>query len=162
VLGAEDEAFDAFVRTSSTSLLRTAALLAGDAELGRDLLQAALVQALLRWRSIDAPAAYVRRVMATTVIDWKRRRRYAEVPLPDRDLRAAPDPMVVVDNRELALRLLRSLPPAQRVVLTLRFFEDLTEAATAEVLGISVGAVKSATSRGLQALRPRANQEVER
>jgi len=51
----EDEAFDVFVRTSSKSLLRTAALLAGDAELGRDLLQAALVQALLRWRSIDAP-----------------------------------------------------------------------------------------------------------
>ncbi len=156
-MGGDD--FDAFVRASTPALLRTATLLSGDVELGRDLLQAALVKTLLRWPSVEHPAAYVRRAMVTTVIDWRRRRRFTEVPLyVDRGM---PDASGALVDREVALRLLRSLPPAQRAVLVLRFYEDLSERATADALGISVGAVKSQTSRALAALRLRAVEEVE-
>ena len=164
---ADDEvAFDAFVRASAPALLRTATLLAGDEALGRDLLQSALIKTLIRWRTIDTPTSYVRRTMGTIVIDWSRGRRFREVPLSAISMRAdatldASNPERNLANRDQALRLLATLPPAQRAVLVLRYFDDLTEAATAETLGISVGAVKSATSRGLAALRVTVREEVD-
>lgn len=89
--------------------------------------------------------------MVNLTIDRWRRREPAAAENPDRvDPR---DAQQRVDDHDQAVRMLESLPPQQRRVIVLRYYNDLSEAATAECLGISVGAVKSAASRGLATLR---------
>ena len=159
------ETFDEFVARSATSLGRTAALLAGDRHLAEDLLQTALAKTYLRWHRLREPAAaeaYVRRVMVTTVIRWRRRRWHGEIPaaeLPEpagaagAGTDAYRDAYRDADTRELLRRALAKLPPQQRAVLVLRYFEDLGEGEVARLLGCSRGTVKSRTSRALAALR---------
>lgn len=155
-MGADDE-FTAFVRAHSRELLRAAWLLTGDWPAAEDLVQSALAKAWTRWSRLRRPEAalgYVRRVMFRTFLGWRRRRWIGEVPtelVPDR--RVELDDFEAVDARGPVLDLVRRLPPGQRAVVVLRYFADLTEAATAEVLGCSVGNVKSQTSRALAALR---------
>lgn len=148
------EAFECLVVLRSPALLRTAYLLTGDRHLAQDLVQVALSRAYLRWsrlRSLDAGEAYVRRVLVTQAASSWRRKWHGEVPtssVPE-VVGAGPD----LDLREsLRVALLR-LPPGQRAVLVLRFYEDLSEADTAALLGCSPGTVKSRTSRALDALR---------
>lgn len=145
--------FDSFVAARGPSLLRTAFLLTGDPHRAEDLVQTALGKTWPRWGSIDAGPreAYVRKVMLTTYIAWWRRRWNAEYPtasLPehpatDRDL----------DQRRDLLTALAALPKGQRAVIVLRYFEDLTEVQTAELLGCTVGTVKSQGARALATLR---------
>jgi len=148
-----DTEFADFVRTSSRSLTRTAYLLCGDRALADDLVQEALLKTYVAWRRVrrDEAAGYTRRVLVNLNIDrWRRRppvpAELAEQPVTD------PGP-AQVDDRDQIVRLLAGLPTQQRRVIVLRYFDDLSEAATAELLGISTGAVKSASSRGLAALR---------
>jgi RNA polymerase sigma-70 factor (ECF subfamily) len=152
-----EEEFREFVAARSPALLRTAYLLVGgDWALAEDLLQAALTKTYLAWGRIqdrNAVEAYVRSTLATTATSWWRRKWHGEratgavpdLPRPDRSAE--------VDDRDQLWRLVRRLPAKQRAVLVLRFYEDLSEAATAELLGISKGTVKSHTSRALKALR---------
>lgn len=148
--------FDDFVAARSTALWRSAFLLTGDAQKAEDLLQTALVKAWRRWDSIErreAVESYVRKTMVTTYTDWWRRRWNGEAPtevLPDAP---GPDEAARVDVRHDVLAALATLPRGQRAVLVLRYFDDLTEAQTAEALGISAGTVKSQASRALAALR---------
>jgi RNA polymerase sigma-70 factor (ECF subfamily) len=155
---AESEAeFRHFVASRSPALLRTSYLLAGgDWALAEDLLQSALIKTYLSWGRIRDPGAveaYVRTTLATTATSWWRRRwhgeRAADV-LPDV---AATDGTAIVDEQDRLWRHVRTLPPRQRAVLVLRFYEDLSEAETAHVLGLSIGTVKSHTSRALATLR---------
>ena len=147
-------AFDALVAARSPALLRTAYLLTGDHHRAQDLVQTALSRAYVRWgrlRSVNAGEAYVRRVIVTTAASSWRRKWHREVPtevLPDR-----PSPADDLDLRAGMRLALQRLPAAQRAVLVLRFYEDLSEAQTAELLGCSLGTVKSRTSRALAALR---------
>ena len=151
------EGFEEFVRTRTPALLRAAYLLTGDQHAAEDLVQAALERTAVRWRKIDRSGgadAYVRTVMYRLQVDrWRRRGRVAEdatATLPDR---AGGDPYAGADLR-LALRAaLARLTPKQRAVLVLRFYEDLGEARTAEVLGCGAGTVKSQTSAALRRLR---------
>ena len=149
------QAFDALVVLRSGALLRSAYLLTGDRHLAQDLVQSALARAYVRWGSLRSPAAaeaYVRRVMFTQAASSWRRKWHGEIPSSP----ALPDGAVPTEDLELreALRqALMALPPQQRAVLVLRFYEDLSEADTAELLGCSAGTVKSRTSRGLAALR---------
>jgi RNA polymerase sigma-70 factor (sigma-E family) len=144
--------FDEFVRARHAALLRFAHLLTGDPHGAADLVQEALEKAGLRWRSIrrqDAPESYVRRSMLNSHLNHGRRRRreHLVADAPERGGRDA-------EPRDEALwRLLATLPPQQRAVLVLRFYEDLSEAETARVLGCSVGTVKSTSSRALAKLR---------
>ena len=144
--------FDEFVRTRHAALLRFAHLLTGDPHAAADLVQEALEKAGLRWRGIrrqDAPEQYVRRSMLNSHINHGRRRRreHLVADAPERSGRDA-------EPRDEALwRLLATLPPQQRAVLVLRFYEDLSEVETARVLGCAVGTVKSNTSRALARLR---------
>lgn len=153
---AEREAFEALVDARSTALLRTAYLLTGDWATAEDLLQTALAKTWFRWHTIRDPhaaEAYVRQVMSRTFATWWRRRWRGETPtevLPDH---AAADPYTGVDARDLLRRALAELPPRQRAIVVLRFYEDLTEAQVAEALGCSVGTVKSTVSRALVRLR---------
>ena len=152
-----EEEFRLFVAARSPALLRTAYLLVGgDWALAEDLLQTALTKTYLSWNRIRDPRAveaYARATLATTATSWWRRRWHGERAtevLPDT---AHADRTPLVDEADALWRVVRRLPPMQRAVLVLRFYEDLSEAETARVLEISAGTVKSHTSRGLAALR---------
>ena len=147
--------FEEFVASRGRDLWRSAWLLTGDAHKAEDLVQAALMKCWRRWSTISrdgAVEAYVRRAMVSTYTDWWRRKWRSELPtevLPDGIDTSA----YVVEERQDALAALAGLPRGQRAVLVLRFYDDLTEAQTAEVLGVTVGTVKSQTARALKALR---------
>jgi RNA polymerase sigma-70 factor (sigma-E family) len=146
--------FVAFVRAHQHRLLRSAYLICGDHHLAEDLLQTALVKLGLRWAGVRSgdPAAFVRTVLyRDAVSSWRRRRR--EWLTPEQPVVARPDPSDETSNRVVFAAALRRLTPRQRAVLVLRFLEDHSEARTAELLGVSVGTVKSQTSVSLRKLR---------
>lgn len=144
-------AFDAFVAARSGALLRTAWLLTGDHHLAEDLVQHALMQLARHWERIStSPEAYARRTMHHQHISLWRRRRVTETSWEGYD---AAQPAVDPDLRLSVAEALSRLTAKQRAVLVLRFFEDLTEAQAAAVLGVSVGTVKSSTRQALARLR---------
>jgi RNA polymerase sigma-70 factor (sigma-E family) len=138
-------------------LLRAAWLLTGDEALARDLVQAAWERAWLRWDAVaaaDEPAAYVRTVMTSIFLTWRRRRWWGEIPTSTPwDVTAAVDETDHALLRTSVLAALSTLSARQRAVVVLRYFLDLTETQTAAELGCSVGSVKSHTHRALQQLR---------
>jgi RNA polymerase sigma-70 factor (sigma-E family) len=154
-----DVSFEDFVRARSSSLLRTAMLLVGQnrAE-AEDLLQVALERAYRHWPRVissEEPERYVRRILANASADrWRRISRRAERAMPGVCPDAAmPDRTAEFAERDYLLRVLAALPPGQRAVLVLRYFDDLSEGQTAQMLGCSVGTVKSQTARALDRLR---------
>ena len=147
----DTDSFADFVRDRSPELLRSAWLLTGDWHAAHDLVQTALEKCWPKWgRRIEHPEAYVRRVLLTTYLSWRRRRWTMEVPSEDLPEQAADGDH---DLRLALIGALARLTPRQRAVIVLRYFDDLSEAETAELLGCSVGTVKSHASRGLQELR---------
>ena len=151
--------FEEFVQACSPRLFRTALLLAGqDRAAAEDLLQLALERAYRHWarvcRSGD-PERYVQRILANASNDrWRLASRRPERLLHPGDADPlAQDQSDVVAERDFLMRALAALPPRQRTVLVLRYFNDLSEAEIADALGCSVGTVKSQASRGLARLR---------
>ncbi len=143
--------FDDFVAARSRALLRTAYLLTHDHALAEDLLQTALAKAWFAWRRIDgSPEPYVRRILVNTYASWWRRKWNGEHPTDELPERATADPGAEPTDLWQAME---RLPRRQRAVVVLRYFEDLTEAQTAELLGCSVGTVKSQCSKALAKLR---------
>lgn len=144
---------ESFIAARQHRLLRSAFLITGDLHLAQDLVQDALIKLALNWSKIHTdPESYVRTVLYRDAVSWWRRRRreFSTARVPDRVVRDSTD--------ELAVRLafagaLALLTPKQRAVLVLRFFEDLSVEAAAEVLGVSAGTVKSQTHVALQRLR---------
>lgn len=154
-MGGEDS-FREFVHARGAALARVAFLLTADRHLAEDLLQSALHKTALHWRQIDEGRreAYVRTVLYHEAVSWWRRGRSREI-VSDRVGVDREDP-AGLDRAELRLVLrdaLARLTPRQRAVLVLRYYEDLTEAQTAVVLGVSVGTVKSQTRHALGRLR---------
>ena len=150
------QAFDDLVDTRTAGLLRTAYLLTGDWGTAEDLLQTALVKTWFRWdrvRDKDAAEAYVRQVMTRTFATWWRRKWRGEVATGELPERPGYDHYADVDQRHALRRALAELPPRQRAIVVLRFYEDLPEAEVASLLGCSVGTVKSTASRALVRLR---------
>lgn len=148
-----DAEFAAFVRAASPALTKTAWLLTGDAHTAADLVQEAFVKTYLAWRRVrpETAVAYARRVLVNLNADrWRRRR--PETLAEQVDV-VRPSDEAAVDDRDRIARMLATLPARQREVIVLRYFDDLSEATVAELLGISAGGVKSAASRGLAALR---------
>lgn len=153
-----EEEFREFVAARSAALLRTAYLLAGDWATAEDLLQTALTKTYLAWRrlgEIEAVEPYARRVLVNTATSWWRRRWHGERPTETLPERPAPDQIEEHLERDALWRHVQTLPARQRAVLVLRFYEDLSEAQTAALLSISVGTVKSQTSRAIGTLRKR-------
>jgi RNA polymerase sigma-70 factor (sigma-E family) len=148
--------FGAFVADRAPTLIRVAYLLCGgDQHAAEDLVQNALVKTATRWSTLrhEDPEGYIRTVMYREQVSrWRRSARGRELLVePPREVLA--DQSGHVDLR-LAMRVhLLRLPPAQRAVLVLRFFEDLTETQAAQVLGCSVGTVRSRTHRAVSRLR---------
>ncbi|GIH06425.1 RNA polymerase sigma24 factor [Rhizocola hellebori] len=149
------EDFDAYVVAAWPRLVRSAWLLTGDWHRAEDLVQAVLARAYGRWSRIgaDSPDAYLRAMLATTFLTWWRRRWRAEIPSATIAESAGVDEHARAELQQVVRDALLSLPHQQRAVLMLRFHADLTEAATADALGISLGTVKSYTARALAALR---------
>jgi RNA polymerase sigma-70 factor (sigma-E family) len=149
--------FDAFFRERVPALLRAAYLLTGDRHLAEDLVQDALARTCRVWRRLadgGNPEAYARRVMYHLQISRWRRKRLAEVASAELPERAFQRDHAVDIAERLSLRAaLLALPPRQRAVIVLRYFEDQTEAQTAEILGCQIGTVKSNAFRALSRLR---------
>ena len=152
----DEAAFAEFVTREWSRLVRVAYLLTGDLGRAEDLVQQALVKVHRHWARVHregSPYAYTRAAVANESTSWWRRRRVAE------DLGEVPvsadraDAYAVVDSRDALVRALHTLPPRMRAVIVLRYYDDLSERETAEALGMSVGSVKSQTSRGLDRLR---------
>jgi RNA polymerase sigma-70 factor (sigma-E family) len=154
--GTRADRFTTFARERSPELSRIAYLLCGDVHRAADLVQLALERTYRAWNRVGDgdPFAYARRVIATARIDSWRRTKH-DVLVDPADLRpgsASDGTQHLVDRDEL-VRALRQLPAGQRRIVVLRYLLDRTEKQTAEDLGISVGAVKSGASRGLDRLR---------
>ncbi|MBP2324876.1 RNA polymerase sigma-70 factor (sigma-E family) [Kibdelosporangium banguiense] len=155
----EDEReFHDFVTARSPVLLRTAYLLTGNVHHAQDLLQTALMGTARRWSRIrrrDQPDAYVRRAMYNYQARWWRlRARRPESPVAEPPERAASgDHAEQIAARDALIAALWQLPPRQRAVVVLRYYEDRSEAEVADVLGISLGTVRSQASKALAKLR---------
>ncbi len=151
-----DEQFTELVHAVWPSLYRTAYLMLGDAAEAEDLVQTALAKTYASWgrvRDIDAAPGYARTTLVNTASSWFRRRswrneRPTEV-LPDGAAPAGPDET----DRPTLVAALAQLPPRQRAVVVLRYYDDLDVNATAAALGCSTGTVKSQTSDALAKLR---------
>jgi RNA polymerase sigma-70 factor (sigma-E family) len=154
----DDEEFDRFVRSTSPYLLRTAALLCGDADHAQDLLQTCLLRVLRRWPSARrAPSAYAHTVLVNLVRDELGRPRRRQ----DRhiDTEVAADTAVQSDHAARVLgrvaitAALAQLPARQREALVLRVYAELSVAEVAEITGAPTGTIKSDTHRGLARMR---------
>jgi RNA polymerase sigma-70 factor (sigma-E family) len=147
--------FAEYVAQRHERLRRTAYLLTRDWAIAEDLVQTALAKAWVAWRRIDGdPDPYVYRIIANTHASWWRRRWRGEVPtevLPDRA--AAGDFTSDVGDRDVLWTAIGELSGRQRAVVVLHYFEEMTLAQVADVLGCSVGAVKSQLGRALTRLR---------
>jgi RNA polymerase sigma-70 factor (sigma-E family) len=146
----DEQGFTEWAAGRQRQLLRSAYLLTGDLHRAEDLVQEALTKVALRWsRLADGnPTAYALRIISRDNITWWRRRR--DVPTESfRDAGASEEPEIAMVVR----RALARLTPGQRAVVVLRHFDDLTERETAEVLGVSIGTVKSQNAAALARLR---------
>ena len=151
-----EQHFQAFVNAEARALLRTAYLLTGDRGHAEDLMQTALYLAYLHWRKVmryERPDAYVRKVMLNERRKYWRRHRPDEHLTAEPPDRGQPDGTAAVHARDQLWAELRRLAPRTRAVVVLRYWEDRSEADTADILGCSVGTVKKLAARGLGQLR---------
>ncbi len=160
----DEDRFREFARAQATALRRSAYLLCGDWHLADDLTQTTLIKLHGAWSRVTRrhqPVSYARKILLRCWLDERRRpwrraeQRVGEVP-------EAVDPSVgpagtneLAGQRAELFGLLAVLPPRQRAVLVLRYFESLSVGETAEALGCSEGTVKSQAARGLAAMRNR-------
>ncbi|MEU7581862.1 SigE family RNA polymerase sigma factor [Streptomyces sp. NPDC041068] len=151
--------FASYVRARQPVLLRTARSLTANPSDAEDLLQTALTKTYVAWDRIEDHRAldgYVRRALLNTrTSQWRKRKvdEFACDELPEPDVTPAGDPAEQQVLRDAMWRAIMKLPARQRAMVVLRYYEDLSEAQTAEVLGVSIGTVKSAVSRALGKLR---------
>lgn len=139
-------------------LYRSAYLLAGHHADAEDLAQQTLVKVHAHWGRVtgsDSPNAYVRRMLTNTFLSARRPRARRLEVLADEPPERAPVPEAgaAIEERWVLWPHVRALPPQQRAVVVLRYYEDLSEAEIADVLGCSRGTVKSTAHRALKALR---------
>jgi RNA polymerase sigma-70 factor (sigma-E family) len=153
--------FSSYVKARQPVLLRTARSLTANPSDAEDLLQTALTRTYVAWERIEDHRAldgYVRRALLNTrTSQWRKRRvdEFAcdELPEPEPAPGEDEDPAERQALHDAMWRAIMKLPARQRAMVVLRYYEDLSEVQTAEVLGVSVGTVKSAVSRALGKLR---------
>jgi len=159
----DQAAFTRWAADRQLALLRTAVLLTGDRQRAEDLVQEALAKVAARWRQLSdgSPEAYARQILVRDNISWWRRHRrevVADIPV---DSVAVDDGGAGFDRRWLLDQALARLTPRQRAVVVLRYYDDLSERSTADLLGVSVGTVKSQSHVALGRLREAAPELVE-
>jgi RNA polymerase sigma-70 factor (sigma-E family) len=146
--------FEEFAAARAGALLRYAHVLTGDRARAEDLVQDALAGVYRHWSRVGdgSPEAYVRRSILHGYLGrWRRIGRWEQYGTAPEV--AQPDLADAAVERDALRSALAGLPPRMRAVLVLRFYEDMTEAQAAAVLGVSIGTVKSATSKALAKLR---------
>jgi RNA polymerase sigma-70 factor (sigma-E family) len=151
-----EAAFTEFVARSYVALVRTGYLLTGDRGHAEDLVQQCLMTTYRSWHRLHGPdsaEAYTRTSMVRQAVRWRSRRWRGEVPTHDMPEVPISDRTADVELAEQVRRALMALPPKQRAVLVLRFFDDRAETEVATILRCSVGTVKSRASRALATLR---------
>jgi RNA polymerase sigma-70 factor (sigma-E family) len=155
-----DVTFEEFVSARLGSLSRYATVVVWDAGLAEDIVQNVLVRAQRNWARIgrlDAPERYVKRMVLNEFLSWRRRRAAHVVPLSTASLDAltapVPDATPGHDERDAMMRLIGTLPPRQRAVIALRFYEDLPVDEIAHLLDCRPATVRSHLTRALAALR---------
>ncbi len=158
----DEERFRAFAGGQAKALRRCAYLFCGDWHLAEDLTQTTLIKIYRAWSTVqktDSMQNYARKVLLNAWLDEKRRpwrRTELRVAAPPDFADAGADPELAQARswaKDMTHRALLELPPRQRAALVLRYFDDLSVAETAAVLGCSEGTVKSQTARGLETLR---------
>jgi RNA polymerase sigma-70 factor (sigma-E family) len=150
-----EEEFAQFVSAALPRLLRFGHVLTGDPAMAEDLVQTALGRSWRAWRlrSIEDPQAFVRKVMVNSYASWYRRKARQEVVTADPAQHLAIDDQAArVDDRDAVWRALLTLPPRQRTVIVLRYYEGLSELEIAAVMGTTAGTVKSQAARALRHL----------
>jgi len=159
-----EDGFRQFVEARYGELLRTAFLLTGTQHAAEDLLQTSLLKLMSKWKDLDEPMAYLYRIMVNQRTSIWRQIGSRELLTDVLPARSTPDASDLVAQRDELLSALDRLPAKTRSVLVLRYWLDVSEADTAEILGCSVGSVKSQASRGLarlrDVLRPRTSHEL--
>ncbi|BCJ39462.1 RNA polymerase sigma24 factor [Actinoplanes ianthinogenes] len=152
--------FEEFVSARLGNLVRYATVVTWDPHLAEDITQNVLVRAQSRWSRIgrmDAPELYVKRMVVNEFLSWRRRRAAQSIPVSAETLAgflpAAPDQVAVRDDRDAMLRLIATLPPRQRAVIALRFYEDLAVEQIAEMLGCRTVTVRTHLMRALATLQ---------
>ncbi|MBC6457105.1 SigE family RNA polymerase sigma factor [Actinomadura sp. HBU206391] len=159
---AKHDEFRDYVAARGSALLRAAMLLTSDRAEAEDLLQSALAKTYLAWDRINDRAAvdgYVRRAMVNTQISWWRRRKLEVYPTDELPELPVDDHTGRSELHDALGRALDKLPKRQRLAVMLRYYEDMSEAEIADILGISVGTVKSTVSRAMAKLRVDAELE---
>jgi RNA polymerase sigma-70 factor (sigma-E family) len=158
-----DAEFEHYMAARQPSLLRTAYLLTGDRHSAEDLVQTALAKLYLSWDKVQRREhldGYVRRILVNEHNSlWRRAWKRKEVTTDDVPDRAGVDDAHDHGERAALWEFVQTLPRKQRAVVVLRYYEDLSEAEVAEILGVSVGTVKSQSSRALAALRARVHTQ---
>ncbi len=156
--------FAEFVSARSPALHRAAYLMVGDVSLAQDLVQEALTRTYVAWprlRDTSKAEAYTRKAITTTAISWFRRKSWGERPTDRVDDRGAAGHEDGVAQHQWLWQAMLSLPVRQRAAVVLRYYEDLTEAQTAEAMGCAVGTVKSQVSAALSTLRERLGDDAD-
>ena len=154
--GVSEPEFRDYVQTRRNALLRTAFLLTRNEADAEDLVQSALAKTYLAAGRIEDRSAldgYVRRAIVNTHISWWRRRRVVELPTDELPDEAVADHAVSSDLRQTLRRALDRLPGRMRAAIMLRYYDDMTEAEVAEILGVSLGTVKRTVARAVAKLR---------
>lgn len=152
------EGFEAFMTSRGAALLRFAYLVTGDRHMAEDLVQEALARAHRRWTRIlrtEAPDAYVRRMVLNQFLSWRRKRSFGErivATAPEPAGAVAADPADALAERDEIWTALAALPPKQRAVLVLRYYEDLDDVEIGRILGCKPATVRSLVHRALKQL----------
>jgi RNA polymerase sigma-70 factor (sigma-E family) len=154
----ERQQFEEFMTSRWPALVRLAFGLTGDRWLAEDLAQSALASAYASWwrvRRADDPDAYVRRILINASKSrWRRSRVTEQQAAPPAEIPdPAADPATAIGERSALLNALAALPPRQRAVVVLRYWEDLSDAQAAALLGCSASTVRSQAARALAKLR---------
>lgn len=149
--------FEEYVSARGQELVRLGFTVSGDYQRAEDLAQIALMQAYRSWRKVrkaDDPHNYVRRILINAYLSMTRRRSFSEAPTADIDpRRTVPDPAADIVNSDDLWRALATLSARERVVLVLRYYQDLDDRTIGEVLGIKPSSVRATASRALATLR---------
>jgi RNA polymerase sigma-70 factor (sigma-E family) len=153
----DDASFETFVQTRGATLTRFAYLIVRDHHLAQDLTQEGLARLHRHWARVsdfDDPDAYVRKIMLNQFLSWRRRRAWTERSTADlAEQPTSDDPTASGADRDAMWALLGDLPPRQRAVIVLRYYEDLDDNAIAHLLKCTPATVRSHASKATARLR---------
>jgi RNA polymerase sigma factor (sigma-70 family) len=148
--------FEEFVQGRLAALLRYATVLSCGRGLAEDIVQDVLIRVHVHWARVsaaDQPEAYVKRMVLNEFLSWRRSRQARIGELSEEFLPPAGDPTIVVDERDSLLRQIAMLPPRQRAVIALGYYEGCTDVEIAVLLGCGEATVRRHRSHALLALR---------